>query len=130
MLSSRRTPAFVDHGEQNFVLQVNAPANMQVDLGKHCADFTDRTAFFAITGRNELADVVEVAVDPQRAGARLGFSMGGSMILKYLGKNGKQVDSRIDRAIVFSVPCDLRTSEMTLEHGINLIASRRASGNS
>jgi len=75
----------------------------------------------------DLGQVIEHVITnfPYKRLVLIGFSMGGSMILKYLGKNGKQVDSRIDRAIVFSVPCDLRTSELTLERGINLIYKRR-----
>ncbi len=36
-----------------------------------------------------------------------GFSMGGNLVLQYLGEQGEAVDSRIAGAITFSVPCDL-----------------------
>lgn len=37
----------------------------------------------------------------------VGFSLGGNMILKYLGEQGKSTPAIIEQAIVFSVPCDL-----------------------
>ena len=36
-----------------------------------------------------------------------GFSMGGNLVLQYLGEKGEAVDSRIAGAVTFSVPCDL-----------------------
>ncbi len=36
-----------------------------------------------------------------------GFSMGGNLVLQYLGEQSEAVDSRIAGAITFSVPCDL-----------------------
>ena len=43
-----------------------------------------------------------------------GFSMGGNLNLVYLGKNGSDIDNRIERAVVFSVPCDLKASSEEL----------------
>ena len=37
----------------------------------------------------------------------VGFSMGGSLTLKYLGENSKTLDKRIKKGIAFSVPIDL-----------------------
>ena len=39
--------------------------------------------------------------------ALVGFSLGGNLVLKYLGERGADVDRRIRRAVAFSVPCDL-----------------------
>jgi len=39
--------------------------------------------------------------------ALIGFSMGGSLTLTYLGKKGKRLDSRIKKSVVFSVLCNL-----------------------
>ncbi|NNE70755.1 MAG: alpha/beta fold hydrolase [Rhodothermales bacterium] len=44
--------------------------------------------------------------------ALAGFSLGGNMILKYLGEQGGQAP--VDRAAVFSVPCDLAGSSAAL----------------
>lgn len=43
----------------------------------------------------------------------IGYSMGGSMILKYLGEQER--DSRVIGASVFSVPCNLRDSAVQLK---------------
>jgi uncharacterized protein len=43
-----------------------------------------------------------------------GFSMGGNLSLLYLGSKGSRVDSIIGRAVVFSVPCDLKASTQEL----------------
>jgi uncharacterized protein len=37
----------------------------------------------------------------------VGFSLGGNVMLKYLGEQGLRLDSRVRAAVVFSVPCDL-----------------------
>ncbi len=42
-----------------------------------------------------------------RTVALIGFSLGGNLTLLYLGKNRTAIDSRIGRAVVFSVPCNL-----------------------
>ncbi|MEM8895586.1 MAG: alpha/beta fold hydrolase, partial [Bacteroidota bacterium] len=44
----------------------------------------------------------------------VGFSMGGSTTLKFLGEQGSQVDARITGAAVFSVPCNLWDSAVQL----------------
>jgi predicted alpha/beta-fold hydrolase len=38
----------------------------------------------------------------------LGFSLGGNLMLKFLGEQGKALDSRVRGAVAFSVPCDLK----------------------
>ncbi|MEM7145226.1 MAG: alpha/beta fold hydrolase [Verrucomicrobiota bacterium] len=42
--------------------------------------------------------------------ALIGFSLGGNVVLKYLGEVGGGVDERICGAVTFSVPCDLASS--------------------
>jgi uncharacterized protein len=46
--------------------------------------------------------------------ALIGFSLGGNLTLVYLGRNATVIDSRIQKAVVFSVPCDLRASASEL----------------
>lgn len=49
----------------------------------------------------------------------VGFSMGGSFTLKYLGVNAQTLPDSIQQAVVFSTPCDLRGSAETLNHSSN-----------
>ncbi len=78
----------------------------------------------------EIRDVSEVLEHAfrnhsyQRA-ALIGFSMGGSITLKYLGVKGKELPGPIDRAVAFSTPCDLASSVQRLEEPANRFYKRR-----
>ncbi|MFT6867120.1 MAG: putative alpha/beta-fold hydrolase [Cyclobacteriaceae bacterium] len=52
-----------------------------------------------------------------------GYSMGGSMTLKYLGE--RKQDERIKGAVTFSVPCNLKDSSQTLKLKENQIYEKR-----
>lgn len=45
----------------------------------------------------------------------IGFSMGGSMTLKYLGLKGKNIPPAVRSAVAISTPCDLKASAEALE---------------
>lgn len=45
----------------------------------------------------------------------VGFSMGGSMTLKYMGENSHAISPHIQSAVVFSVPCHLGSSAKELD---------------
>lgn len=47
--------------------------------------------------------------------ALIGFSIGGNIILKYLGDHADTLDPTICAAVAFSVPCDLASSSHRLE---------------
>ena len=53
----------------------------------------------------------------------VGFSLGGNMTLKYLGE--RQVTDSLKKAVVFSVPMDLRTSCEKISRPANRIYSNR-----
>lgn len=55
----------------------------------------------------------------------LGFSLGGNLTLKYLGEAPDELPSRIRRAVVFSVPCDLACSSRQLALSSNKIYMER-----
>lgn len=57
--------------------------------------------------------------------ALVGFSMGGSLTLKYLGEKGAEVPKQLYRAAVFSVPCDLGSSSRALSSWDNTIYRKR-----
>ncbi len=53
--------------------------------------------------------------------ALIGFSLGGNLILKYLGDQGSDADSLICGSVTFSVPCDLASSSIELARFSNRI---------
>ncbi|MEQ9298589.1 MAG: alpha/beta fold hydrolase [Cyclobacteriaceae bacterium] len=55
----------------------------------------------------------------------IGFSMGGSTTLKFLGEQGDRVDNRITGAAVFSVPCNLWDSAIQLAEKSNRFYKNR-----
>lgn len=55
----------------------------------------------------------------------LGFSLGGNLILKYLGERGAAVPKNILKAVGFSVPTDLYASCLKISSGFNHVYSRR-----
>lgn len=65
---------------------------------------------------DDLSAIVEHALDGGNYDtvALVGFSMGGSMSLKYLGERGVGVRNEIIGAAVFSVPCNLWDSAVQL----------------
>ncbi|MCO6480293.1 MAG: alpha/beta fold hydrolase [Phaeodactylibacter sp.] len=42
--------------------------------------------------------------------ALLGFSLGGNVVLKYLGENGEAVPPQVNCGVAFSVPCDVMSA--------------------
>jgi len=57
--------------------------------------------------------------------ALVGFSLGGNITLKYLGERGERLDSRIQAAVAFSVPCDLDASVTRIDRPGNWIYRTR-----
>ncbi len=57
--------------------------------------------------------------------ALVGFSLGGNVILKYLGEENDSVSEKIKSAVVFSVPCDLTTASIELAKWKNVIFMNR-----
>lgn len=57
--------------------------------------------------------------------ALIGFSMGGNVILKFLGEYSARMHPSIKAGIAFSVPCDLASAAHKLKQPSNLIYMRR-----
>jgi uncharacterized protein len=55
----------------------------------------------------------------------VGFSLGGNIILKYLGELGESAPSEIKAAVAFSAPCDLTSSSLQLGEWQNRIYMSR-----
>ncbi len=57
--------------------------------------------------------------------ALIGFSLGGNLTLVYLGTRSEKIDSRIERAVAFSVPCDLKAGAIELARKRNIFYMRQ-----
>ncbi|MCB0564672.1 MAG: alpha/beta fold hydrolase [Phaeodactylibacter sp.] len=55
----------------------------------------------------------------------IGFSMGGSILMKYLGVQGKEAPEQVSRGVAFSAPCNLEASVEALELPGNAFYKRR-----
>ncbi len=69
---------------------------------------------------DDLALVVEHAVSLgyQQIGL-VGFSLGGNVILKYLGEKGEQTPKEVKAAVAISVPCHIPTANIAIAHWQN-----------
>ena len=54
----------------------------------------------------------------------VGFSLGGNLLLKYMGEEGRAIASHIVGGVAFSVPCQLASSAEALSTGMNRIYTR------
>ena len=72
---------------------------------------------------DDLDCVVQHALKDNRyeRAALIGFSLGGNLTLMYLGSRGSSLDPRIQNAVAFSVPCDLKAGALELAKARNYI---------
>ncbi len=57
-----------------------------------------------------------------------GISMGGAQTLNYMGEKGQDLPSQIKKAAVYSTPCNLPSSALTLKDPSNLFYKKRFLG--
>jgi len=57
-----------------------------------------------------------------------GFSLGGNVVLKFMGESGSNIADEIKGAVPFSVPCHLATAEQAIAHRRNFIYVMRFLG--
>lgn len=55
----------------------------------------------------------------------IGFSLGGNVVLKFLGELGRAAGVLVDAAVAVSVPCDLKESAMCLGRSTNKVYMAR-----
>lgn len=74
---------------------------------------------------DDLARVIDHAKhkNPYKQIALVGFSLGGNLTLLYLGR--QTPDSLVKKAVVFSVPCDLKSSAEALAKPVNKLYMKR-----
>ncbi len=83
-----------------------------------CSGEINRLPRFYHHGATEdISEVVNHAIQSKKYTtiALVGFSMGGSMTLKYMGENGLSLHPEIKGAVTFSVPCHLGSSAKELD---------------
>lgn len=93
-----------------------------------CSGEPNRVLRFTHSGATEdlqavLAHVFATRNYPELA--LIGFSLGGNLSLKYLGERSRELNSRIKKAVAFSVPCDLQSGSGKLAGAANQIYMRR-----
>lgn len=74
----------------------------------------------------DLSHVVDHAIsEGYQTISLIGFSLGGNIVLKYLGEQGSQIHPEVKAAVAFSVPCDLTSSSLRLGDWDNRIYMSR-----
>jgi len=89
-----------------------------------CGGERNRLARFYHSGATEdLRAVVAhaLASHPARRIDFVGFSLGGNLLLKYLGEATGELPDRLGRAVAFSVPCELACSAAALARPQNTL---------
>ena len=57
--------------------------------------------------------------------ALIGFSLGGNVVLKYLGEESNSLSEKIKKAVTFSVPCDLASASVELAKWQNTVYMKK-----
>lgn len=95
---------------------------------RSCSGEINRTLRFYHMGATEDLETVLEHVRQNSHYERIslvGFSMGGNLILKYLGERLETEQKRIHRAVAFSVPCHLEASAEYLARPQNAVYMKR-----
>jgi uncharacterized protein len=82
-----------------------------------------KESFYHAGSTEDLNTVLRHAVKTKRYSEiiLIGFSLGGNIVLKYLGENNSFVSSHVSKSVVFSVPCDLSSCVRKLSSRANYI---------
>lgn len=93
---------------------------------RSCGGEMNRLPRFYHSGETgDLHRVIQHALGDYPEVALVGFSLGGNMMLKYLGEDPERVPEGVRAAVAFSVPCDLESSAGRLDRWENRIYTRR-----
>jgi len=93
-------------------------------LFRGCGDELNRAPRFYHSGETGDIDVVARALferDPRAPFLFAGVSLGGNVLLKWLGERGKSVRERVVAAAAVSVPFDLARAARHIEHGFSRV---------
>lgn len=95
---------------------------------RDCSDEPNRLLPSYHSGKtDDLEHVIQQAIASRQYDRidLVGFSLGGNLILKYIGERGATIHPLIHRAIAFSAPCELACSSYELSRWQNRIYMRR-----
>lgn len=87
---------------------------------RSCGGEMNRARRFYHSGEtSDISLVIDrlVAVEPHRAIVAAGVSLGGNVLLKYLGEKGDSVPAQLRAAAAISVPFDLARSSIQIQKG-------------
>lgn len=87
---------------------------------RSCGGEMNRARRFYHSGETtDISFVIDrlVASEPERALVASGVSLGGNVLLKYLGEKGDAVPSQLKAAVAISVPFDLARSSLQIQTG-------------
>ncbi|MDH5719324.1 MAG: alpha/beta fold hydrolase [Spirochaetia bacterium] len=91
-----------------------------------CSGEPNKKVFFYHSGKTDDLDLIIKNVQKDYKEIFLiGFSLGGNLILKYLGDNSIKKSSKIKKACAVSVPCDLSSASDNLSKLSNYIYKKR-----
>ncbi len=91
-----------------------------------CGGQPNKKKFFYHSGKTD--DLEAVIAHGQKTHAvfdLLGFSLGGNVLLKYLGEIGGRIPAGLRGAVAVSVPCDLEACAENLRRPVNFIYLKR-----
>jgi len=80
------------------------------------------------SGRSEDIDTIikyVLGFERYKSISLVGFSLGGNIILKYVGEKSADISEYIKSAVAISVPCDLRSSSIHLSKNSNKVYYER-----
>lgn len=96
-----------------------------------CGQKQNRLASFYHSGQTEDLESVIEHVAKMQPGATIdlvGFSLGGNLVLKFLGEQGSGISKVIGRAVALSAPCDLASCALLLGKKRNFVYQKRFLG--
>ena len=94
---------------------------------RSCGGELNRRPRFYHSGETEDLDFVMsglVARHPGRPLALVGYSLGGNVLLKWLGERGEKVPDQVLAAVAVSVPFDLGVAAHRVDHGFGRVYGR------
>lgn len=99
-----------------------------VMIFRSCGDELNRTPRFYHSGETTDMDLVIRHFEESFPGAPIllaGVSLGGNVLLKYLGEHGSSISPRIRGAAAVSVPFDLARASRHIDRGFSKVYQRR-----